>query len=92
MALARADEAGPVRFAAHARTLLVLDGDDARVVALAPGDATPLRSNFGYPLGRLTEAARSRGEALGPGSGERLRSLVARGTRGRDAGNAWTPR
>jgi alkylation response protein AidB-like acyl-CoA dehydrogenase len=72
VALARADDAGPIRFATAARTLLVLDGDVARVASLAAGDVAPVRSNFGYPLGRVSEAARRRGEALGAGSGERL--------------------
>jgi len=72
VALARADESGPVRFAQAAHTLLVADGDEARVVALEPGDVTPVRTNFGYPLGRIGEAARRRGESLGKGSGPRL--------------------
>ncbi len=72
VALAQAHDAGPVRFATSARTLLVLDGDVARVVALAAGDVAPVRSNFGYPVGRIREAARRRGDSLGPGSGERL--------------------
>jgi len=72
IALARAEDGGPIRFAPAARTLLVLDGDAARISTLAPGDVTPVRSNFGYPVGRIGEAPRRRGEALGPGSGERL--------------------
>jgi alkylation response protein AidB-like acyl-CoA dehydrogenase len=72
VALARADDAGPLRFAPAARTLLVADGAAARVTALAPGDVTPVRSNFGYPVGRIAEAARRRGEPLAAGAGERL--------------------
>ena len=72
VALARVDDAGPIRFAPAARSLLVLDGEVARVTTLAPGDVAPLRSNFGYPVGRIAEPARQRGEALGAGSGERL--------------------
>jgi alkylation response protein AidB-like acyl-CoA dehydrogenase len=64
---------GPVRFGAHARTALVDCGDEARLVALAPGDGTPVRSNFMLPVGTLALDARS-GESLGAGSGERLRS------------------
>jgi len=74
VALARADDAGPVRFAPAARTLLVLDGETARVAPLGAGDVAPVRSNFGFPVGRIAESARRRGEALGPGSGERLRA------------------
>jgi alkylation response protein AidB-like acyl-CoA dehydrogenase len=72
VALAETGDAGPIRFAPAARTLLVLDGDVARVTPLAAGDVVPVRSNFGYPVGRVTEAARRRGDGLGLGSGERL--------------------
>jgi alkylation response protein AidB-like acyl-CoA dehydrogenase len=64
---------GPVRFGAHARTALVDCGDEARVVSLAPGDATPVRSNFMLPVGALALDARA-GESLGPGSGAALRA------------------
>jgi alkylation response protein AidB-like acyl-CoA dehydrogenase len=74
IALAQAGEAGPVRFAAHARTLLVDAGAEARRVALAAGDAAPIASNFMLPMGRL-HVSPERGESLGRGSGERLRSL-----------------
>jgi alkylation response protein AidB-like acyl-CoA dehydrogenase len=63
---------GPVRFGAHARTLLVDVGDDARIVTLEPGDAEPIRSNFMLPMGRV-KVASGRGESLGPGSGSLLR-------------------
>ena len=72
VALAEAHDAGPIRFAPAARTLLILDGDTARVTAVAAGDVTPVRSDFGYPAGRVSEAARARGDSLGPGSGARL--------------------
>jgi len=72
VALARAGDGGPVRFAPAARTLLVLDGDVARVSPLAAGDVTPVRSNFGFPVGRVAGAARARGDSLGAGSGARL--------------------
>jgi alkylation response protein AidB-like acyl-CoA dehydrogenase len=75
VALASVDTPGPVRFAAHARTLLVSDGDVARRVPLAEGSVEPVASNFGYPLGRITESHLSAGEALGAGSGLRLRNL-----------------
>jgi alkylation response protein AidB-like acyl-CoA dehydrogenase len=63
---------GPVRFGAHARTALVDCGDEARIVELAPGDGTPVRSNFMLPVGALALDARS-GESLGEGSGDALR-------------------
>lgn len=63
---------GPVRFAAHARTLLLDCGDEARLVSLEPGQAQALRSNFMVPMGNVSVEA-SRGESLGEGSGSRLR-------------------
>jgi alkylation response protein AidB-like acyl-CoA dehydrogenase len=72
VALARAGAPGLVRFASHARTLLLHDGDAARVVALEPGDARGVRSGFGFPMGRLVADLAARGERLGTGSGERL--------------------
>jgi alkylation response protein AidB-like acyl-CoA dehydrogenase len=64
----------PVRFGAHARTLLWLDGDEARLATLDLGDAEAVASNFGYPLGRIPPHALERSESLGPKSGERLQS------------------
>jgi hypothetical protein len=72
VALALADAPGAVRFAAHARTLLVCDGDRARWVPLQPGRVPAVRSSFGYPMGRVPAKLASRAEPLGPGSGERL--------------------
>jgi len=73
MALALAGRDVPVRFAAHARHVLVLDEDQARLVALAPQDASPVRSGFGFPMGRIDAARLAGGEVLGAGSGARLR-------------------
>jgi len=73
VALAVAGRDEPVRFGAHARTALVVDGDVARVVELQPGEGAPVASNFGYPIGRLALAP-GRGDSLGPASGERLQS------------------
>lgn len=75
VAVATADARGPVRFAAHARTLLIHDGDRARIAELRPGDVAPLRSNFGYPMGRIAPEALRRGDALETGSGARLAAL-----------------
>jgi len=73
VAVAAADDTGPVRFGADARTLLVLDGDDARIVELEPGGIEPLPSNFGYPMGEIPASRRSGGRTLAAGSGARLR-------------------
>ena len=72
VALVDAARPGPVRYAAHARTLLIVGGDDARVVSCEPGAAESVRSWFGFPLGRVPPATLERGESLGRGSGERL--------------------
>jgi alkylation response protein AidB-like acyl-CoA dehydrogenase len=73
IALARRGGSLLVRFATHARSLLVDAGDEARLVELAAGDAAPVRSNFGFPIGRLRAAVLEGGTSLGPGSGARLR-------------------
>jgi alkylation response protein AidB-like acyl-CoA dehydrogenase len=72
VALARAGETGLVRFASHARTLLLCDGGEARAIPLEPGDARAVRSGFGFPMGRLRGDLAARGERVGPGTGERL--------------------
>jgi alkylation response protein AidB-like acyl-CoA dehydrogenase len=74
VALAQAEGRPIVRFGAHARTLLIADSRAgvARVVALSAGDAEPVRSNFGYPMGRVARALQQSGETLAPGSAERL--------------------
>jgi alkylation response protein AidB-like acyl-CoA dehydrogenase len=73
LALVEARAGGaPVRFAAHARGALVLDGERARLVALRPGAATPVASPWGFPFGRFAAGALAGGEALAPGSGARL--------------------
>jgi alkylation response protein AidB-like acyl-CoA dehydrogenase len=61
-----------MRFGAHAKTLLWLEGDEARLVPLEPGDAESVPSNFGYPLGRVVPAVLERGERLGAKSGRSL--------------------
>lgn len=72
VALMRAGHAGPVRYAAHARTLLVLDGESARCVELEPGVCPAVPSNFGFPMGRVSDEIAAGGKALAPGSGARL--------------------
>ncbi len=74
VALARAGQRGPVRFAAHARSVLVEDGAEARLVSPEPGSVEPAASSFGYPMGRFAESALAGGVSLGEGSGERLRA------------------
>ncbi len=73
IAVARADGPHLVRFAGHARTLLVDAGEEACLVTLDAGDAEPVRTIFGYPIARLRPEVLKGGEAQGPGSGARLR-------------------
>lgn len=73
VAVAQTGHTGPVRFAAHARTLLWIDGAMARRIELAPGSCPPVASNFGFPMGRVPAEIAAGGEVLGPGSGARLR-------------------
>jgi alkylation response protein AidB-like acyl-CoA dehydrogenase len=75
IAMVRAGQKGPIRFAAHARTLLVLGDAGARVVELEPGDSTPVASNFGFPMGSVPPGLESRGRSLGAGSAESMRSM-----------------
>jgi len=67
----------PLRYAAHARQLLVLDGEEARLVPVSPGDFAAVRTSFGYPMGRAVAGADcaepEAGEALGGGCAGRLR-------------------
>ena len=73
VAVTRLGHRGPVRFGAHARTLLLDAGDEARWIELDPTKTEPVRSNFGYPMGRI-EIDPIAGESLGPGSGATLRN------------------
>lgn len=73
VALALAGGRGPVRFGAHARTLLVLDRErgEARRIPLSAGDAQAVSSSFGYPMGRVPTDG---GTSLGGGSARTLES------------------
>ena len=72
VALARAGDPAPVRFGAHARTLLLDAGDEARMLRLEAGAAKSVRNNFGWPLARVNARADA-GTSLGAGSGPWLR-------------------
>ncbi|MDX1733307.1 MAG: acyl-CoA dehydrogenase [Halioglobus sp.] len=60
--------ATPVRFAAHAEALLVLDDDRLSLCALKHGDARKVRSSFGYPMGRIVDATALTEEPLAEGA------------------------
>lgn len=77
IALCRVDDLAkpvPLRFGAHASTLLVLGYGDVHIIPLARGDMAAVRSSFGYPMGRLQNAERCN-ELLG--SGETLGQQAA---------------
>ena len=63
---------GPVRYGSEARSVLALRGDEAFVVEIEAGRASPVRSSFGYPFGAF--AFPLQGTSLGAGSGARLRA------------------
>ncbi len=70
VALAVDGSDAPVRFGAHARTLLVAGESEARLRELEPGEAEPVASSYGYPMARVPTDG---GVSLGEGSAERLR-------------------
>jgi alkylation response protein AidB-like acyl-CoA dehydrogenase len=76
VALATMDQRGPIRFGAHARTLVILDRGqrEVRVVSLEPGDSDPVQSSFGYPMGSCEDAVRARSERLESSEAEELES------------------
>ena len=73
VAICELGQNGPVRYASFARSLLLLDGEVAKVVDLVPGDVRPVESNFGYPMGALVKDLSKGARSLGPYSGEALR-------------------
>ncbi|MDB5434557.1 MAG: Butyryl-CoA dehydrogenase [Phenylobacterium sp.] len=66
VAVADQSNLGAVRYAAQADVLIVLDGDEARLARRGEFTATTVRSKFGYPMAKVTEAG---GEPLAPGAG-----------------------
>jgi len=74
VALVPMGERAAVRFAQHARTLLVDGGDQAQLISATPALVAPVTNRFMVPLGRFTHPL-PEGESLGEGSGERLRAL-----------------
>ncbi len=71
IALRAAGQGGPVRYAAHASTLIEVGEDIVRIVPLRAGEAEPVPSNFGYPMRRNSPDIEARGEPLGPDAAER---------------------
>jgi Acyl-CoA dehydrogenase, C-terminal domain len=66
------DRSSAIRNLPNARSLLLLEGDEALVVTLGGGDVVELASVLGYPFGRLANPQNASIRSLGPGSGARL--------------------
>jgi len=67
----------PLRFGAQARNLLVLAENEVRLIPLAAGDMEPVRSSFGYPMGRLHDTHRfSDHTAVGQSLGQKAVSAM----------------
>jgi hypothetical protein len=65
----------PVRLLPFAKTALILDLDEARLLQIREGDVEAVNSEqIGWPLGRLADAAIARSLRLGPGTGALLRN------------------
>ncbi len=54
IAIQREGRQVPLRFAAQAGLLVVLGVREALVYRVGPGDAEPVKANYGYPFGRFT--------------------------------------
>ena len=69
IALVSATHRGPARFAADARTLLIVEPDGVRCVDVAPATFVRVRSRFGFPFGNVDEV---------PSGGEQLVGVSAK--------------
>jgi len=67
----QADKAVPVRYLAQAKHLFLLSNADVKLITLKKGDVEPVKSNFGYPMGKLSRAVG--GESLGRDAAEKLK-------------------
>jgi alkylation response protein AidB-like acyl-CoA dehydrogenase len=72
VALAPAAATGPIRFAADAKTLVVVGADEVTAAALEPGSTRRIVSRFGYPMAVIADPADER--SVGPGAGAAVRS------------------
>lgn len=60
----------PLRFAAHAKQLILVANSHAQLITLKQGDVEAVKSNFGYPMGKIIRPVS--GKALGKDSAEAL--------------------
>lgn len=61
----------PLRYGAHAKHLILFADSHAHFITLKDGDTAALKSNFGYPMGKLTRPVS--GKALGKDVAEKLK-------------------
>jgi hypothetical protein len=64
LAVVDCSRGGLARYAADAAMLLVLDGETARLVELAPGQVTAVPSGAGFPVGRVPAALLEAGQPV----------------------------
>jgi alkylation response protein AidB-like acyl-CoA dehydrogenase len=64
LAVADRFRGGLARYAADAAALLVLDGDEARLVELSPGQVEPVPGGAGFPVGRVPPALLASGRRV----------------------------
>jgi Acyl-CoA dehydrogenase, C-terminal domain len=57
--LALVENGRPGRFVAHAKTLLLADGDKLSIMPVSPADVEPVDSIYAYPMGRLARGAQT---------------------------------
>jgi len=63
----------PLRYGAQAKTLLVLSDENVEVIPLQEGDMELVKSNFGYPMGRLVNT-NAEGKALDKSATDQIRN------------------
>jgi len=66
------DKPIPIRYLAHAKHLLLLTNDDVKLITLKDGDVEVVKSNFGYPMGRLVRPVT--GVSLGKEAAAKMRN------------------
>lgn len=77
IALAVAGQAGPVRFGADADVILVLDGDDVRVIEPEPAQVTIVPTGYVYPFAHVELDGGRVLDGVGPLLSQWWRSAIA---------------
>jgi len=61
----------PLRYGAHAKQLILLTDSHAQLITLKKGDVESVKSNFGYPMGKIVRPVS--GKSLGKDTAETLK-------------------